>query len=337
VFAEPLDRVGIVGLGHMGASLAGALAPYVAVIGYDLSAASIDYVRRQFDAEVTRSLEDLVRVSDVIVIASPTPSVRQIRDEIDRLACAVGRRPVVCDIASVKRELALDSPLPSAVRYVSLHPMTGREGNGAKSADPSIFVHANWALVLSGHEEPEALALATRVPLMLGNGVVPIELADHDRAIAMVSTLPHVSAVALGRLVGEGENHALLQLLAAGSIRDSVRVARTEPTRIVEMLYPNRSQLIGAIDALISELEVCRDNLDDEAWLLAWTQSGHRGAEGLLPRDDARGIHRVPLSELVSEFQRMARGGSVIVELTQSADAIMVVSVGGETSGDELS
>ncbi|WP_276972459.1 prephenate dehydrogenase [Ferrimicrobium acidiphilum] len=334
---EPLDRVGIVGLGHMGASLAGALAPHVAVVGYDLSTASVDYVRRQFEVEVTRSLEDLVRASDVVVIASPTPSVRQIRDEIDRLAGTMRRRPVVCDIASVKRELALDSPMPSTIRYVSLHPMTGREGNGAKSADPSIFVHANWALVLTGHEEPGALALATRVPLMLGNGVVPIELTDHDRAIAMVSTLPHVSAVAFGRLVGEGESHALLQLLAAGSIRDSVRVARTEPTRIVEMLYPNRSQLKAAIEALISELEACRDNLDDEAWLLAWTQSGNRGAEGLLPRNDSKRMHRVPLPELASEFQRMARVGGVVVELTQSAETIMIVSVGGETSGDELS
>ncbi len=337
MFVEPLERVGIVGLGHMGASLAGALAAHVSVIGYDLNTSSLEYVRRQFDVEAAPSLQELVEVSDVIVIASPTPSVRWIRDEIGRLTSVASRRPVVCDIASVKGELALDRPSSATVRYVSLHPMTGREGNGAKSADPSIFANANWALVLTGNEDPESLVLATRVPLMLGNGVVPIELADHDRAIAMVSTLPHVSAVALGRIVGDDDSHALLQLLAAGSIRDSVRVARTEPTRIVEMLHPNRSHLKAVIDALISELEACRDHLDDEDWLLAWTRSGHFGAEGLLTRNDSKNTRRVLLDELVVEFKRMARRGSVIVELTELADAIMVASVGGETSGDELS
>jgi prephenate dehydrogenase len=301
---------------------------------HDLNPASVDYARRRFSVEAAQSLKGLVEASDVIVIASPTPSVRQIRDQIARLAQPMSKRPVVCDIASVKGELALDSPVSSALRYVSLHPMAGREGNGANSADPAIFAQANWALVLTGYEEPEALVLAAKIPLMLGCGVVPIDLMDHDRAIAMVSTLPHVSAVALGRLVGQGEGHALLQLLAAGSIRDGVRVARTEPTRIVEMLHPNRSQLTGAINNLIAELEACRDHLDDLDWLLAWTASGHRGAEGVQVRAGSTNSRRVRYSDLVVEFQRMARSGSVIVEITQLEDEMMVVSVSGETRGD---
>lgn len=331
---EPIEKVGIVGLGHMGASLAGALTPFVEVVGYDPDSASAEYVRLNFGAVAAESVNQLVESCDIIFIASPTPSVLRVRDQIARLAQVARRRPVVCDIASVKAELELDGPFSSALRYVSLHPMAGREGNGARSADPAIFTRANWALVLTGHEEPEALAMASKIPLMLGCGVVPIELSDHDRAIAMVSTLPHVSAVALGRLVGQAGDANLLRLLAAGSIRDGVRVARTEPSRIVEMLHPNRSQLMGVINELIAELEACRDHLDDEAWLLSWTELGNEAASAILARPESKSVRRVRLPELMAEFRRMAQIGSVIIEIKELEDEVLIVSSGGETGGD---
>ncbi|WP_298208268.1 prephenate dehydrogenase/arogenate dehydrogenase family protein [Ferrimicrobium sp.] len=324
-----LASVGVVGLGHLGASLAAALTNDVTVVGFDSNPVSMSIVVQRFGINTAASLLDLVCQSELIVLAVPTPAVRGVRDQLETLADLTGSRPVVCDIASVKNELALDDDTPSSLSYISLHPMAGREGNGAESADPSIFANANWAVVLTGQEEPQALASALLVPLTLGNGVIPILLADHDRAIAMVSTLPHVSAVALGRLVGQAADRVLLRRLAAGSIRDSVRVARTDPARIVEMLYPNRAQLIGAIDALIGELQACLVHLEDERWLLAWTRDGHDGACSLDDRDGRRSSSHVPQALLVDELIRLAGDGAMIVGLGWEGDDFRLDLVGG--------
>ncbi|WP_298338554.1 prephenate dehydrogenase/arogenate dehydrogenase family protein [Ferrimicrobium sp.] len=326
--------VGIVGLGHMGASLAGALVRHVGVVGYDLNPASMDSVEQRFGVTMAESLGDLVRRSQLIVLAVPTPLIEEMLDQLDSAAISLGVHPIVCDIASVKSGLMGNAGPSSSLRYVSLHPMAGREGNGAESADPTIFTDANWAVVLSGQEEPEALAGALMVPLVLGNGVLPIALAEHDRAIATVSTLPHVTAVALGRLVGQAPDRPLLRRLAAGSIRDGVRVARTDPMRIVEMFYPNRAQLAGAIDALVRELEDCRDHLADEQWLLAWTRAGHEGARSLDGVSARRFVLHVSRAKLVSELVRLGASGSMLVELNADEGGFALGLVDVQSSRD---
>ncbi|MGC9155943.1 MAG: prephenate dehydrogenase [Ferrimicrobium sp.] len=334
---EVVTPVGIVGLGHMGASLAGALVGNVGVVGYDLNPASMDTVAQRFSITTAESLDDLVRRSQLIVLAVPTPSIEETLDQLDGVAISLGVRPIVCDIASVKSGLVAHEDPPSSLRYVSLHPMAGREGNGAESADPTIFAGANWAVVLSGQEEPEALARALMVPLVLGNGVLPIALAEHDRAIAMISTLPHVTAIALGRLVGQVPDRQLLRRLAAGSIRDGVRVARTDPMRIVEMFYPNRAQLAGAIDALVRELEDCRDHLVDEQWLLAWTRAGHEGACSLDEVGGRNFVLHVSRTMLVSELLRLGAVGAMLVELNAVEGGFVLGLIDGQSSRDTTS
>ena len=329
-----LGCVGVLGLGHMGASLAGALATRVPVLGFDSDARAIAYVTGTFGVRGAQSLQELVTQCSVIMIASPTPEVPALRAELDALAELVGTRPVVCDIASVKVDLGLGSQRDLALRFVSLHPMAGREGNGAMSADPAIFARANWVVVLTGCEEPEALLMAISIPLALGNGVVPMWLAQHDEAIALVSTLPHVSAAALARAVGTSEDRDLLSLLAAGSIRDGVRVARTDPHRIVEMVYPNRSALRPAIDALIDELLACRDHLDDVVWLSEWMGQAHLNASALA-REVGEVTHKhVALEALGDELGRLASAHRLVVGLDWEATQLRVDSVGYESSRD---
>ncbi|MEX6428974.1 MULTISPECIES: prephenate dehydrogenase [Ferrimicrobium] len=331
---DQLGDVGVVGLGHMGASLVGALQQQLNVVGFDRDPESIAFVRSTFNARGAESVEELVRECRVVVIATPTPEVPRVRETLEVTAAKLDLHPVVCDIASIKGDLAIGQFSGSSLRYVSLHPMAGREGNGATSADPSIFNDANWAVALTGSEDPDALATAVTLPLVLGNGVIPIRWEDHDPAIAVVSTLPHVSAVALARVLGQGADHMALEWLAAGSIRDGVRVARTDPARIVEMLHPNRMPLRRAIDSLVSELVACRDHLEDPQWLLEWARSGNDGAQAVLLRSGDVRQERVPLTALVEEFLRLAKRGRLVVSLAVDGDEVQLASAGHEASGD---
>jgi prephenate dehydrogenase len=85
--------------------------------------------------------------------------------------------------------------------------------------------------------------------------VVPATAAEHDRAVAEVSHVPHLFAAALaGQLAG----HPLAAALAAGSFRDGTRVAATRAELIVAMCGGNAAEVDRALGRLIGDLAEMR-------------------------------------------------------------------------------
>lgn len=190
----------------------------------------------------------------IVVAVSPDVTADIVADELAAFPDAI-----VTDVASVKLELlnALRERGVDLDRYVGSHPMAGRERGGAIMARTDLFVGRPW--VISTDAKPEAQAAVEALALDLQATPIWMSAVEHDQSVALVSHLPQVvSSLLAARLTG----HESALRLAGQGLRDTSRVAASDPELWVQILSANHrpvAELLTAVrtdlDALIAALE----------------------------------------------------------------------------------
>ncbi|EYT56723.1 prephenate dehydrogenase [Leucobacter sp. UCD-THU] len=274
----------------------------VHVIGAGLLGASVGLGLRERGVDVT--LEDLspttvalaadygagrVRTADdpapaLVVVATP-PDVTA--DVVER-ALAEFPGSVVTDVASVKLApfLELARRGIDLTNYVGSHPMAGRERGGAIMARADLFTARPW-VVCRDHETPaEALALVEAVALDLGAVLIEMTPEEHDRSVGLVSHLPQVvSSLLAARLVPATEQ--AIGLAGAG-LRDTTRIASSDPELWVQILGANREPVVELLDALAVDIAAFTEALRDPS------RSGAKRRIADLLSAGNRGVERIP-------------------------------------------
>ena len=105
-----------------------------------------------------------------------------------------------------------------------------------------------------------------------GAFVVPARSHEHDAAAAAISHLPHLTAEALA-VTAAGVPLAFA--LAAGSFRDSTRVAGTAPDLVRAMCEANSSDLLPTLDRAIDLLTSARSALAEHGSVAELVNAGH--------------------------------------------------------------
>ena len=238
----------IIGLGLIGGSIALALKR----AGWTVRGE--DAVPGRAEDALARGIIDGVGLdpgAQLTVVATP---VGVLAHGVERaLAETVG---VVTDVGSVK------SPVTAAIRnerFVPGHPMAGSELDGLDGADAALFEGATWVLTPTDSTSDEAFALVAGTVSSLGAEVVALAPESHDRLVAVVSHVPHLTAAALmGVAAQRSDEHAALLRLAAGGFRDMTRIASSRPGIWLDICEENRTAILEGIDELIAGLGILR-------------------------------------------------------------------------------
>nr|WP_296073424.1 prephenate dehydrogenase/arogenate dehydrogenase family protein [uncultured Actinoplanes sp.] len=248
--------VAVIGLGLIGGSLLRALAAAGhRVTGFDADPTT----REQAQAEgfaVAGSVAEAARDADLVVLAVPLPVLDDVLGEL------AGFAGLVTDVTSVKAPVLRLAGRHGLRRYVGGHPMAGKETSGFAASEAGLFDGCAWVLCL----EPQGTGLEDWLTLAalftsIGARIVPVTAADHDRAVAEVSHVPHLFAAVLA---GSLLDRPLDATLAAGSFRDGTRVAATRAELIVAMCGGNRVEVSKALHRMIGELETMREQLESD-------------------------------------------------------------------------
>lgn len=276
----------MIGLGLIGGSVALALRQR----GWHVSGTDHDAAR--VAVAVERGIVDGVGLdggAEVTFVATPVLAlVEAVRGA---LAATSG---VVTDVGSVKGTLvdAVDDP-----RFVGGHPMAGSELDGIDGADGSMFEGAVWVLTPGAHAADATFSTVAAVVRDLGAEVVAMSPADHDRTVAMVSHVPHLTAATLmGVASDRAEEHGALLRLAAGGFRDMTRIASGQPGIWLDICAENRVAILAALDELLDGLRTMRATVADEDRAQLSTLLGRaRDARANLP---VRGVRPEELAEV---------------------------------------
>ncbi|GAA1458466.1 prephenate dehydrogenase [Williamsia maris] len=269
------DSICVLGLGLIGGSLLRAATAAGRVgFGYNRSLATVDEARAAgFDADgdLDAVLARAAAQDALIVIATPVTALDPILDAIVRCApnCAL------TDVISVKAVVAQAVAAHGlSTRYVGGHPMAGTAESGWAATDPALFTGATWVVGTDDGVDPHVWQSVSALAGDVGAVVVPVATDDHDRAVAAISHLPHLTA-AVTAAVGGGEG-ALALRLAAGSFRDGTRVAGTAVPLQRAMLEANAPALLITLSETIDRLTRARDDLRNHGSVQVVADNGHR-------------------------------------------------------------
>ncbi|MEV5878144.1 prephenate dehydrogenase [Streptomyces sp. NPDC052101] len=227
---------------------------------------------------------------DLAIVAAPPAHVAGVLADALRRGLARG----YVDVASVKggprRELeALGLDLSS---YIGTHPMSGREKSGPLAATADLFEGRPWVLTPTRDTDTEVLNLALELVSHCRAVPVVMDADAHDRAVALVSHMPHlVSSMVAARL--EHAEEAAVRLCGQG-IRDVTRIAASDPRMWIDILSANPGPVADLLSDVAADLGETVEALralqsSDEAK----RQQGTAGVEDMLRRGNA-GQVRVP-------------------------------------------
>jgi prephenate dehydrogenase len=305
--------VAVIGLGLVGGSVLRALAAAGhRVLGYDADPATRATARAAAARapvgqrwQVAGGLATAAAQADLVVIAVPLPAVARVLDELVTQRYA----GLVTDVTSVKapvQELAaqrLHRRPERLAGFVGGHPMAGREVSGFVNSEAQLFAGCAWALCLEpGVTAPADWLEVAALVTALGARVVPATPAEHDRAVAAVSHVPHLLAAALATTAAADP---LAGTLAAGSFRDGSRVAASPPDLVAAMCGGNAAALGPALDEILRALGHARTALrsgEPAAALRPWLA---RAAAARAQWPPAAG----PTTELPSDVDSLLRLG----------------------------
>ncbi len=250
---ELAGPVEIVGTGLLGTSIGLACRAHgIEVLLSDLSA---EHVRTASGLGAGRAKTAQDRPRLVIVAVPP-----------DHLADAVvaalsDTDAFVTDVGSIKSrplEQIAERVEPALLaRYVGSHPMAGSERSGPLAASTALFDGRPWAITPHATSLPEAVGAVSALVNLCGAVPTTLNPAEHDRAVARTSHLPHLAAVLVaGRLTGAPVEHLAL---SGQGVRDVTRIAASDPQMWQQILNANAA----AVTDLLGELRERLDTLID--------------------------------------------------------------------------
>ena len=271
-------KVGILGLGLIGGSLARAYA----MDGHTVFAAEKDESMLSFamlaGAVHGRLDEDTIPSCDLILLAIyPGGSAFWLEEN----AHLVNKNTLVLDCCGVKREIC-QRCFPVAEKYgftfVGGHPMAGSQFSGFKYSRANLFENQPMVLIPPVFDD---IALLDRVkqalkPCRFGSFSVTTA-GKHDKMIAFTSQMPHILSNAFIKSPTALEHKGF----SAGSYRDLTRVAWLNPKMWAELFLENRDFVLEELDFYIRSLTEYREAIaqDDMTNLVTLLDEGKRRKE----------------------------------------------------------
>jgi prephenate dehydrogenase len=220
------DSIAIIGVGLIGGSIGLAVRERKLareVIGIGRRESSLNGAR--LIGAIDRGTTDLsegVAAAELIIVCTP---VDTIVENVALAAAACRPNSLITDAGSTKETIVttIDAAL-SARRagspFVGSHPLAGDHRGGAEHARPDLFEGRTVVVTPTSATRPAAVVEITGFWQSLGARVTTMSPAEHDKALASTSHLPHLVAAALAAATPE----KLLPLAASGW-RDTTRVA----------------------------------------------------------------------------------------------------------------
>jgi prephenate dehydrogenase len=251
-------------------------------IGLALANKGINVEMADIDPKAAKLANDLVASvaaanPEIILYAGPSSGLKSALESEFKVNSA----SKFIDIGSVKTKslLEVSRSLVPTRQFLATHPMAGREVGGAQSARADLFQSRSWIYMPSDLEgapvEPDLIAAGLWLIQTLGASPVAMSAEKHDRAVALVSHLPQVTASLLAAQLMDADSE-LLDLAGAG-LRDTTRIAASNAALWDEILSANSAEILPLLINLQSDLGAFIDRLGSSESVNDLIEAGNQG------------------------------------------------------------
>ena len=244
--AIKISRLAIIGTGLIGASvgLAAKRAGVERVAGFDPDSEALRVAHERGAVDLAAgSPAEAIAGAQLVIVAAP------VADLPARVQEALGLADSACTVTDVgSTKTSVCAAAGDDNRFVGGHPVCGSEARGPEYARADLFEGATWFLTPLAGTDPDCYRLLHGFVATLGAHPIAIDVAAHDRLVALTSHLPHALSNMLVNQAGSTrvEGHEPLAS-AGGSLRDMTRVAGANPGIWVDIFIENADPLREAL------------------------------------------------------------------------------------------
>lgn len=245
-----------IGVGLIGGSFALDMQEHIAgatVYGIDTNDGHLQEAKELGIIHHIASFDDL-KHADVIILAIPVDvSLKVLPKVLDQC----GEDTLVFDVGSTKSKITeVVKAHPKRRNFLATHPIAGTEFSGPKAALKGLYENKTNIIC---EVEKTAFKLQERaldIFRKLGMRIRYMDVISHDKHIAYVSHLSHISSFMLGKTVIEKEkNERDIFDMAGSGFESTVRLAKSSPAMWTPIFEQNKENVIDTLEEYISNLE----------------------------------------------------------------------------------
>ena len=251
-----MKQVFIIGVGLIGGSFALDIKkqhPECVVYGIDKSETHLDKAKTLGIIDKKATYEDL-STADVVIVAIPVDATLEVLPKVLDL---VSDETVVFDAGSTKEDICLKvKNHPKRRNFLAAHPIAGTEFSGPDAAIHNLY--NNKTNIICEVEETAFKLQEKALKLFadLGMRIRYMNPKAHDKHIAYVSHLSHISSFMLGKTVIEKEkNERDIFDMAGSGFASTVRLAKSSPAMWTPIFKQNKANVIETLEEYIDNLK----------------------------------------------------------------------------------
>ena len=269
-------KIAILGIGLIGGSFAKELKkqfPSATILGIDHNPAHLESAMSLGFIDSNATLADLSTVDRVVLSIPVKASVALLPEILDRIP----EQALVWDVGSTKASICdAVAAHPKRNQFLAAHPIAGTENSGPEAAQMDLFLGKPQILCQSKQTRPDLLDWAKTCFRQMGMYLRFMEAEDHDKHMAYVSHLSHISSFMLGKTVLEREeDEQNIFDLAGSGFESTVRLAKSSPEMWLSIFEDNQTHIIDILDAYISNLEAFKKLLETQSFTELHNQMKH--------------------------------------------------------------
>ena len=262
------NKISIIGCGLIGSSILRAveekkLATKISV--YDKSSKVIDYLKKNFSVEICSNISDVVKDSDLVVIASPLSSYKEILLSIHT---SLKENVILTDTGSAKKEVnkIISNLNLKNVNWIASHPIAGTEYSGPEAGFASLFKN-RWCIISADKKVSEdKIKSLENFWSKLGSKTKFMTFEDHDYVLSLTSHLPHAVAYSIVKTAINKEDKFKDDVIqySAGGLRDFTRIAASDPLMWKDIFIDNSENILKVLDNYSKNLNEIKDAIKNK-------------------------------------------------------------------------
>jgi len=257
-----INKVGIIGLGLIGGSMAKAVTSNTSHPVYAYNRTHQVVINAINDGSITGELtEQSAQDIDLLIIALYPKDVDKV---LGHFLPYLRKGTIVVDCTGVKTSVCNDLSKrlkDIGLRFVGGHPMAGKEVAGYNNAEGTLYDNASMILCRDEYTDDEAFMEAKNFFKEVGFMRVTESTPDeHDHVIAYTSQMAHVVSNAYVKSPTLDKRYGF----SAGSFKDLTRVAKLNEYMWTDLFLANKAPLLEEIDIFIENMKIFREALSKE-------------------------------------------------------------------------
>ena len=261
-----LNKITIIGVGLIGGSLAKAIKENQLankVCGYGRDQSRLEKAKNtNIIDELSTNIDEAVKGADIVVIATPVGTFKQILEAIEPL---ITEQVIISDVGSTKTNIVkiVNEVLGEKSKcFVPAHPIAGKEKSGFEVSVPDLFKDKKAIITPLENNAPESIKVIHDMWIGTGAEVDYLSPESHDELLGMTSHLPHMLAFSLvNYLVSQSPNASIY---AGGGFKDFSRIASGDAVMWRDICIQNKEQIIDHLKGYQSTLSELIDAIDDD-------------------------------------------------------------------------